>query len=1579
MRVESQNFTLANAARIQEPRYLVELSFSGKGAAPIQNLLTYSEQFNNSSGWNPGGTPTITANTTKAPDGTTTADTIEDTSATVTQNVSQDVTPDTDLQYTLSLYVRKDSTGRATRFPYIRLVFLGSTSEGANLRFDTSTGEYDLTANIAALADGGVIDASPNYWRVWVTLRSQDALNNNLRSVIYPAGGAAADWTQSAAATGSIVVWGAQLSATEKVIEYNQTEASAETASSNITIANVIKQSEDFSAADWSKSDVTITANTHVAPDGTTTADTLEDVGSAAYGFVYQQPTISGAAFPASIFVRKDSIARTTRFCMLRIRFFGSTDEYNDLRFDTSTGELSTEAAGPDADLAAGVLDIDANWWRIWLSARRIDSGNTTVRIYFYPAAGASATWALSNAVTGSAVVWGAQCAKLNRSRMLPYYKTTDYHRQIVNDRDLMRYYVSSHDDVEFPEGAGGNIIHGAIKSISGQSQQIKPDTARHSIGSITLNLSDKSSRLTELINATLSQGEGLNRKRVRLYKGHESLLSFDDYSLRFTYLVEGITYQDGVYNFRCDDIQRIEKTTIFEPDQGALTKSILADTDEIPITIADGANKFGLVEHDDRYSANPSATVGYVKIDDEIICHSGWTDGTYTALAVVERGALNTRPVPHTITQTQADQKKRVTEYIYLEGPAIKLIYALLTGVLYGQGATLPDNHHLGIDEDFIRRSDFTGIGADLWNPDDNAGRPARFIGEKPTEGKAFIERELLTWLNCFMPVYADGSLGLKRLRNVTPGSAFDVILDEDEIISYGPLRHDMKSLINNMSIKWNWVERVDNFTKTTFLIDSDSISKHGKSKLKEYEFRAVFNGVHSDSDIFNYFSAVRDRYANPPELQQLGVMPEHDRLEVGDTALVQCSQIRDYATGAALNRVFEIQQIKTDWITGAVMLELFGGIEKASESALSASNVMADSYYTTGGTNLTSVLTISGGAVTANGTITGAAKNTSAIYYYDGDLTINAGVTVTITRNAFLRIKGNFTVNGKLLPTGSTSDAGALGSTVSGYSSQFYFGAGNFGYYAKYLPDDPNPGIFPQLPVFNILNPDGLSLEGVPDDIAGRTGAAGTDAFGEGEGIAAGGAGGAGGGGVVIVSRGGSMGASGEIETSGADGSAGSSVLVTLLYRVHGQTGDGGFPGGLLWLIDGNYTFPDFTSENFKAFRGASDPPATIDVYAGPVPQRVSAADEIYGQQIIDTRNYYQAVTRIQYIPPAENGYTWLPEDQRLASQPRRDVGAVLLAGNQRQTGIPGGGPFNVALARKDLLLIAGNNYALSPFYTKINTSQDGKIWTAQSNPGTGGSDDMFGGAVSDDYFVLCGGDTVNTGLVLHSADGVAWSKVTPTGHRSFNDVAFGNGVFVLVGNDDGSDGSLFTATDPATWVQRSNPKAFDLDAVTYSAELDLWIAGGQADGTDAYLITASDPTGTWTERSNPLNRTILGLAAGNGVVVGVGSDGGSNAYIIYSDDGITWTEIDEYPVANELPQRVRFINGVFYAVGSYINSAVGAVLWASENGKDWYQVNNQANINITDIAFDGASFVLTLGTSIQGILITPRVEAE
>jgi hypothetical protein len=172
--------------------------------APVwQNRIPYSSAF---ASWT--STATITSDSALAPDGTMTADTITDSSAVAYQQCNTAISGAVANTPTgFAVCVKKDSTGRATRFPILRMLFTGGTAY-IDITLDTATGEKNAYAVGGAVLDSsGVLDYGGGYWIAWVS--AHHATLAAATAYIYPAVGAGAGWASSAAATGSIIAWGA--------------------------------------------------------------------------------------------------------------------------------------------------------------------------------------------------------------------------------------------------------------------------------------------------------------------------------------------------------------------------------------------------------------------------------------------------------------------------------------------------------------------------------------------------------------------------------------------------------------------------------------------------------------------------------------------------------------------------------------------------------------------------------------------------------------------------------------------------------------------------------------------------------------------------------------------------------------------------------------------------------------------------------------------------------------------------------------------------------------------------------------------------------------------------------------------------------------------------------------------------------------------------------------------------------------------------------------------------------------------------------------------------------------------------
>lgn len=797
--------------------------------------------------------------------------------------------------------------------------------------------------------------------------------------------------------------------------------------------------------------------------------------------------------------------------------------------------------------------------------------------------------------------------------------------------------YIVSNSDVTI--GAAGTVLAARILSARISTQRLNPDEGRATIGSMSFDVLDvNGSFTTRLRTELLTNGRGLRGKRCTVYNGFREL-SYDEYEIEDTQVVESVKYRAGArWSVQCRDIQREMRKTIFEPVVMYLTQPLSETATTIEVNSTAGLQA---VEHGTSYSDAPSSTVAYVKIDDEIIRVPAAGIGA-TQLTNCVRGRLRTRAAEHTTDETAGTLRgKEVSEVIYLELPVPKLVYGLLTGVLIGQTGTLPDHWHLGIDaSDYVRLSEFQTIGADLYvSADDTAGMKELYILTGSEDGKRFIEREVLRKYGLFLPVHANGELGLRRGQPVLSGSATVGTISDRFIIGDVELRFDMTKIINVIEIGWNYID--DEPSRRLTIEDTESIAAWGRASVLEVGARGLAGSIHTDSRVRDLYESLRDRYSGPPILTSVDCQASLFLFEVGDVVRVQTSHVKDFTNTVtdSLDRAFEIQGVTKNLMTGRTKFDLFGSSQRAGPlPPLESATPLPDSYYTAAGTDLASLPgVVDGGAelTLPNGlTITGNADvtNAAAIYYATKSVRIPTGNVVDYTQNVQLRIRGTLTVDGELNGAGNglvgiadtydinnfpatfaTAETVALPALQGGTPGYFGSTQGDGGIFdhvrqrsgstSRYrafiqsIPATVTQGEVEAIPSLN-LDWNGTVLSGLPTDLRGTSGGPGGIRYWEdyrdnNVNVNRGGTGGTGGAGLLVICRGMSFGASGRIDSSGSDGGAPAYNAADERPAWSGG-GAGGAPGATIIVLDGAaVATPILTSGSIIADYGATPKP--------------------------------------------------------------------------------------------------------------------------------------------------------------------------------------------------------------------------------------------------------------------------------------------------------------------------------------------------------------------------------------------------
>lgn len=1010
-----------------------------------------------------------------------------------------------------------------------------------------------------------------------------------------------------------------------------------------------------------------------------------------------------------------------------------------------------------------------------------------------------------------------------------------------------------------------GNVLHGALGDIATASQELFPDEGRATIGSLSFTVVDLDGALTAEFREQLADFDnGLGRREVRVFTGDTDDFADGTWRRVETYVIDSaVDYDKGAYRFSCSDIQRELRQRIFTQATTRLASDLAEDAATLTVLSTEG---FEMLEHTASFSDAPSATVGYVllKKTGEVVRYTGKTGTTFTGCT---RGVFKTRPQAVDVAEAEPDQSRwpEVEEVIYLELPAPQLAYAVMTGTVLDTGIQLPDAWHCGIPAALVDATMFRSIGADLYDPaDHSAGFTLSFStvrGLKETDGKRFIEEQLHVPMGTFSPISAEGKLGLRRLVRILADAAPSTILFDDNIIEHGPLIHRTADVVNRVIVRWN--HDGQELARESVLVNNTSILIHGIGRTIELDLIGLTVQKHIVETLRRIFNYVIDRYGSPPQELDLSLLPSMNRLEVGDIARVVAAGIRDYAGLAHLDRSFEIQSRQMNWRTGEFRARVFGATHSIVQDERPNGAVpLSDEWYSSDGVALSTVLTIVSDHVTVNGNLAGNVDLRDGVYYHLGDLTIDAGVTVTVSLNTQLRIRGALTINGKIdgkgrgigpitdpsvidatyenpaplavQTLGSTEGSGGLNAVAI---SSVYF------YLAFRGAQAIGIGATPRF-VLEVRNG---SLLSIPSELRGTPGMYGAPVTEQAAGSptltvkAKGGAGGASGAGLMIVTRSGlSFGASGEIDLSGDDGNAPAATITIGGRDLYSGTGGGGAPGSLLVLNDGNdVPLPDLATA-FTAEQGAT-PQA-----GNPIESAPPGPDEPW------TGNYPGLGSLDMRV--SAHFATWAPEDGEL--------------GDSADEGTPA--PRNLAADADSIGVVltwelpAADRFDFVELFESIDNDRANAVLIYR---GLASSFEVTSGAEISRYYWIRARDD-------------------KTGPSEFEPLSATAGVAATFGGATGSDGEdavlVSVAPQFAQWRQAPNGGAFEPAGTTCDITF-TFKQGGSTIATHVIRVTRSGATLTAATQSESGEATTENVSIGTGTAV-------MTVLVQHTDSGVT-----------------------------------------------------------------------------------------
>ena len=387
-----------------------------------ENLLIRSQEFEDA-GWINSGT-TETANTSAAPDGTTTADTLDDGTATSAHDVGQTFTATSGVTYTLSAFF-KDVDRQ-----FVILACSSGPNAWASAKFDLTAGTAGSTAAAGSgwsTTSSSITSVGSGWFRCTITFVSGTTGGVTVRL------GMATDGTTFTAAqrglesyTGTnatVEIWGAQLEQRSAVTAYTPTTTQPITnyipvlltAASGVARfdhnpttgeslgllveeqrTNLLVRSEEFDNASWSKARASVVANTVVAPDGTLTGDKLvANTDSNTHNIQQGATVVASSTNTVSVYMKAGEYT------------WGSITANNGSTFPSGYYNLATGVVGSFVSGASGSIQSVGNGWYRCTMTFTMASG-TTPTVFLLVAEGDNDQSFAGDGFSGI-YIWGAQ------------------------------------------------------------------------------------------------------------------------------------------------------------------------------------------------------------------------------------------------------------------------------------------------------------------------------------------------------------------------------------------------------------------------------------------------------------------------------------------------------------------------------------------------------------------------------------------------------------------------------------------------------------------------------------------------------------------------------------------------------------------------------------------------------------------------------------------------------------------------------------------------------------------------------------------------------------------------------------------------------------------------------------------------------------------------------------------------------------------------------------------------------------------------------------------------------------------
>jgi hypothetical protein len=412
--------TKALDPRITFTRASTATYYGMQTAKAEENLLTRSQELGVGAWSTTNGT--ITANSTAAPDGTTTADTLIDDATSGAHVCAQVVTLVASSIYTQSFFLKANTNNFA-------IVTLSSTTTNnyisAVVNLSTGAITQTGTGTSATFTSSSITSVGSGWYRVVITGSTTSGFTRAEVGLAPAATGNtfATNGRIVYVGTGtSIFVWGAQLEQRSAVTAYTATTTQPitnyipvlQTAASGVprfehnpvtgeslgleieeSRTNLCLRSEDFSTT-WVNQESTEEVNAAIAPDGTLTADKLIPTTANDSHWINQNITTTAAAHTFSFY------AKAAGYSVVQV--LNSADGTDRINFDLTNGTV-----GSATTYTGTITAVGNGWYRCTATYTTAATTAGWARIGIVPLSTSTRGAAFAGNGFAGVFIWGAQ------------------------------------------------------------------------------------------------------------------------------------------------------------------------------------------------------------------------------------------------------------------------------------------------------------------------------------------------------------------------------------------------------------------------------------------------------------------------------------------------------------------------------------------------------------------------------------------------------------------------------------------------------------------------------------------------------------------------------------------------------------------------------------------------------------------------------------------------------------------------------------------------------------------------------------------------------------------------------------------------------------------------------------------------------------------------------------------------------------------------------------------------------------------------------------------------------------------